>query len=517
MGWLTILLIKKCVCGADEFEQLTKFGFLVRKCLGCGAEHQMVEMTPEELGEWYRKTYHRSVYTHTFEEDKKAAKARLRNYGGKIAGKVLDVGSGNGAFVTVCREAGVEGAYGQEISDYAGNGRIYTGELKGVHFPMEWFQAVTLHDVLEHVVDPVEFLKECRRVLDPQGWMIIELPDFKFEKHWKAIEHVWCLRPGQWHKLIGRCGLKVEYYTRPIEGKVTFYCRKVVEKRVSVLVPPGIGDSYWSIVKLPGMMREQLKVDEVDVYVSEGGDGRKRSLEWLRKIPWLKACGYRDNNVRTPVFQEAYMRNGRYWFQGVGGCDHFLAFNGVLRYGADLDKVRPEWGSEWYPPLFESLEERKAIREFRERFTSKYVVAYFVDHGMYKQWLKELRVNEVAEGLKLIREAGYHVVFMGAGWDKNGLPSQLARMIKGMDITGETTIDEMFALLKGSCGVVGWPAGNTFMGVMLRKQTLLMWNKYFRSEFWAHSCPRDSWNKWYWWDSTRVDFKESVKGFLERI
>jgi 2-polyprenyl-3-methyl-5-hydroxy-6-metoxy-1,4-benzoquinol methylase len=496
-------------------QTLLMSGLPIHKCVQCGIIHQVVDMTGEELGRWYREEYHRDWYRHTYEQDLQAGRLRVKAYGAKLRGRVLDIGSGNGAFVNACLEQDLD-AVGQEVSDYAGNGHIYTGDLNGVHFPVERFDTVTCHDVLEHVPDMRAMLKEAQRVLSPGGWFLCEFPDFNFDRHWKRTEHLWCLLPEQVERLL-REYFHLRYFTRPVEGKVTFYCQKRPQKRATMLVPPGLGDSYWSLVKMPGFMKAHGLGEVIDIWVSDGDDRRRRSEDWIASIPWAKSCGYKRHKLSSPVFREAYMQRGRYLFKGVCGCEWFMAFNGRMRYGEDIDRIEPGWGSDWYPPMFESLHERKMVDTYRQRFGGPYVVAYFVPHGMYSGWLKQFKAPQIVEQLKVVKAAGYQVVFMGAGWDTNGLPHELARQCKGIDYTGKTSFEEMLALIKGSEGVIGWPAGNTILATVLRKQTLMFWNRYFKQGFWGFSCPPDSRGDWYHWIETNQDHGAAVKGWLERM
>lgn len=510
----TTLLIDKCLCGESGFTRRRINGVLCDCCLHCGVEHQVVRMTPQQLGDWYRTQYHAGIYTHSYEQDLKVGRMRVASYSSYLKGHVLDVGSGNGAFVNAAVEKGID-AWGQEISDYAGNGRIYTGDLDQTYFPTEHFDVVTLHDVLEHLPDPRTMLSEILRILKPDGWLIVEFPDFRAERHWKEIEHLWMLTLHQLADLLGSAGFKVVYYVTPVSGKFTVFCKRPVIQRRSFLLPPGIGDSYWSLVKLPGLMKK-LDLETVDLYISDGDDNRRRSLEWIRKIPWAHAAGYRKHSLREPVFKEAYLRSARYLFQNIAGCDYFLAFNGRLRYGADLDQLEPEWGADWYPPLFRPIEQRQQIKKFQAEY-GPYVVAYFVPHGMYRSWLKEMPTGRITRCLRRIKEAGFQIVFMGAEWDVKTMQASLAQEVKGIDLSGQTTIDEMFALLEGAAGTIGWPAGNTFMSVMLRRQTLLFWNKYFDKRFWSLSCPPDSREDWYHWIETNGDTYGATRDFIRRI
>ena len=508
-------LIEECICGGRQWVHAQhKNGIPIQECPRCAAVVQRVNMSEEELATWYLE-YLAKVYTHSLDHDMKVAHDRIKAYGPKLRGRILDVGCGNGAFVTACKQKGLD-AVGQDIGEVIPARQWYThsGGLADCNFPTDYYDVVTCHDVLEHVPDPRAFLRECQRILKPGGWFILDFPDFKFAHHWKRIEHLWMLDGERLALLLQAVGLNCIYQTRPVESKLVFYCSTKKEKRTSVLLPPGIGDSYWSVVKLPGFMK-QLGQPIVDLYVSDPDD-KQRSLEWIRKIPWANAAGYVRHQVNSPAFHEAYMQNGRYLFEQVVGCDYFLAFNGVMRFGGDIDKIEASWGSEWFPRLFRSMVEQEWEGRYRDRF-GPYVVAYFVEHGMYKNWLDQLPVNAIAQALRGIKEQGFEVVFMGAKWDVGSMQSILAGAVGGVDLCGATSIDQMFALLRGARGVIGWPAGNTIMATVLKKQTLLFWNRYFDPAFWELCCPPASRREWYHWQETTKPLQRAVDKWLERV
>ena len=517
MGIVKRALIQECICGKELTGHLARHqhGIPVLDCARCGATVQLLTWSEKKLAAWYQDEYLQKVYTHTFEHDSEVARDRIKAYGPKLEGRILDVGCGNGAFVMACRDKGLD-AEGQDIGERNEGKKAWThsGGLFDLNFPTDHYDAITCHDVLEHVPDPEAFLRELRRMLKPGGWFILDWPDFAFEHHWKAIEHLWMLEPERVRLLLEQADFEPVYSTRPVESKVVFYSTKKKEKRTSILLPPGIGDAYWSLVKLPGFMKD-LKVESVDLYVSDP-DSRQRSLEFIRKIPWGSAAGYKKHSVQSPQFHEAYMKDARYLFQNVVGCDYFMAFNGVMRFGRDLDLVEPGWGAEWFPRMFHSKEEQAAEQKYRDRF-GPYVVAYFVEHGMYTHWLKQMPVADIAESLRSIKELGFEVVFMGAEWDRNHLPSMLAGAIGGADLCGQTTIDEMFGLLRGARGVIGWPAGNTIMATVLQKETLLFWNQYFDRRFWLMCCPPQSRERWYHWKETSHPIRLGVADWLHRM
>jgi len=99
-------------------------------------------------------------------------------------GRVFDVGTANGSFLKVARDAGwsVSGCepsrwmvewcrthYGIEI----GSGSIFNQTLDAASFDV-----VTLWDVLEHTPDPLSNLAEAARVLKRGGLLVVNYPDY---------------------------------------------------------------------------------------------------------------------------------------------------------------------------------------------------------------------------------------------------------------------------------------------------------------------------------------------------
>ena len=97
-------------------------------------------------------------------------------------GKFLDIGAATGFFMSLAKERGFE-VSGVEISPFASEeGRkkglnIITGELENAQFPDEFFDVISLCDVLEHVPNPVTFFREVSRILKKGGLILINTPD----------------------------------------------------------------------------------------------------------------------------------------------------------------------------------------------------------------------------------------------------------------------------------------------------------------------------------------------------
>jgi SAM-dependent methyltransferase len=163
----------------------TKFGSLVG-CNQCGIVFEDIDymvFNPEEIytdGYFQGKVY--SDYVGEEARRREIFKKKFSLIQGVIkeGDVVLDVGCATGGFLKVLEYNRVFG-YGVEISDFAAGYareknflRVITGDLIGVEFPSTFFDAVTMWDVLEHLPNPLEVLKDIYRILKPKGFLIIE-------------------------------------------------------------------------------------------------------------------------------------------------------------------------------------------------------------------------------------------------------------------------------------------------------------------------------------------------------
>ncbi len=104
--------------------------------------------------------------------------------------RILDIGCGVGAFVRRLREFSTE-VYGTDIdreSLVRGAEAVPNlGLALGEHMPFRdgTFDAIVLHEVLEHVDNDVETLREARRLLRPGGRVVLFCPNrlYPFETH----------------------------------------------------------------------------------------------------------------------------------------------------------------------------------------------------------------------------------------------------------------------------------------------------------------------------------------------
>ncbi len=101
-------------------------------------------------------------------------------------GRLLDIGCAMGAFLSIARDNGWQ-CHGVERSAYAASVarqrhsgiEIFAGRLRDKGYPSGFFDVITMWDVIEHLPDPLEELKEVRRILKPGGLLLVNTPNEK--------------------------------------------------------------------------------------------------------------------------------------------------------------------------------------------------------------------------------------------------------------------------------------------------------------------------------------------------
>jgi SAM-dependent methyltransferase len=148
----------------------------------------------------------------------------MREATGLTTGRVLDVGSGYGYFRVALEEAG----YDHDGLEVSAHGRAVAHELYGQetfdglledHW-RDWadrFDAVTGFDLIEHVVDPVEFLRQVEHVLAPGGVVGLKTPSVDAPEaevfgpwyHSLKREHLVLFSPASLEAAAAEAGLEV--------------------------------------------------------------------------------------------------------------------------------------------------------------------------------------------------------------------------------------------------------------------------------------------------------------------
>lgn len=156
-------------------------------CPNCRTEFLFPQITLDEVKEMYDKYYKEcEVDNFPLANLKKKTFLRyiqqLKLY--KATGNLLDIGAYSGFLLEVAQNEGFN-VFGIELSEYAsqlaknkfGANKIHTGTIQTANFEKEYFDLITICDVLEHINDPIAMLKLSSGLLKKDGYIMIVTPN----------------------------------------------------------------------------------------------------------------------------------------------------------------------------------------------------------------------------------------------------------------------------------------------------------------------------------------------------
>ena len=278
-------------CGSEKLKTHTRFKKLNRvtsdckpwspggnlaTCFSCGLTQATTDNKwLKEIKKIYAKY---SIYYQGMGEEQKvfdvktgAYKARsewildqiLAKWKLKRKGKALDIGCGNGAFL---KAMGARlphwNLYGTEynkkykylVEKLPGVREVFTGDLKAIH---QKYELISLIHVIEHIVQPENFLVKIKGMLAPNGLLFLQVPFHKknpFEL--LTVDHASHFSMSSIRRLLNRSGLRVVFITP-----------HWVKKEISLLAVPDLRSSSGR-----GARKAKNEYEKVEA-----------SLQWLER------------------------------------------------------------------------------------------------------------------------------------------------------------------------------------------------------------------------------------------
>jgi SAM-dependent methyltransferase len=214
------------------------------RCRRCG--HMQLHPMPSEtvLAHGYA-----SAASGDYVEEEAGQRATVRRALTRIerhaprAGALLDLGSWVGFLLAEARDRGWSRALGVEPSEFASTYarerlgvEVITADLFAAPLEAASFDAVTLGDVIEHLVSPADALARIRALLAPGGVIWLALPDagsrvarLMGRRWWSVLPtHVQYFTRGSLTTLLERSGFEVlEVTTAPKAFTVGYYVGRI--------------------------------------------------------------------------------------------------------------------------------------------------------------------------------------------------------------------------------------------------------------------------------------------------
>lgn len=213
------------LCGASDSDVLKRLSaknqtILLRKCRQDGLVYLSPRLDAKAQKAVYEEDALRNLayYKDTFDEDVKTFIPRLElvEKFGKPS-SVLDIGSSVGTFLYCCSGRGISKLVGVEFNK---SSRAYAKSRFGLNtmsaLPKKGkFDLINLSDVIEHMQNPVEELKNLRKFMHKGSLLLISTPDYDNViarlTQVKPEEHLFYFTKQTLHQALQKTGFKVLY------------------------------------------------------------------------------------------------------------------------------------------------------------------------------------------------------------------------------------------------------------------------------------------------------------------
>jgi 2-polyprenyl-3-methyl-5-hydroxy-6-metoxy-1,4-benzoquinol methylase len=150
----------------------------------------------------------------------------------KVGGKLLDIGCGNGAFLKAFSKINTNwDLYGFDLNDIHKSEILsitnvksfFCNDLKDIN---EKFDLISLVHVLEHIPNPIKFLIDVRKLLKPNGKLLIQVPDWSQNVFILLVaDHCSHFDQGKLYQVVLESGLSPAYITNELIPKeITIFC-----------------------------------------------------------------------------------------------------------------------------------------------------------------------------------------------------------------------------------------------------------------------------------------------------
>ncbi len=173
--------------------------------------------------------------------------------------RILDIGCGRGNLLKIMEQKGCD-CYGIERAEFPTNElshkiHIYRGNLEDTSFEENFFDAVIIWHVLEHINNPILMIQKTARILRTGGIQVIAVPNFgsfqarAFRKYWFHLDlprHVHHFTADVLLRLLKQNGFEIIHkHTFSIEQNIFGF----IQTFFNIILPLAKPNQFYSLLK----------------------------------------------------------------------------------------------------------------------------------------------------------------------------------------------------------------------------------------------------------------------------
>ncbi len=245
-------------------------------------------------------------------------------------------------------------------------------------------------------------------------------------------------------------------------------------------LPPGIGDLHWIMTKLQSF-KEKNNIDKLKIITNLGWlkaqSWHTYSLDYLGLIPFIHSAESVEGSL---PFEYALAGGaGTTLYKNHGGCDYMIEFNSQLEAGVPLKDILPEYNTNFDYPIDRPPAAEKWARDLKQSLGGKFIVLFTASTAGNDIWARKLwdPGDWVQLAQRIHQTTNCQSVLVGGSWDK-GYAARVLQLDQAhiiLDVVGQTTIPQLFALLREANAVIAYQCGVMMMAVHFRTPAVAFW------------------------------------------
>lgn len=245
-------------------------------------------------------------------------------------------------------------------------------------------------------------------------------------------------------------------------------------------MPPGIGDLHWIMTKLESF-KEKNNIQKIKAVMNLDWMTQHHyhtySIDYLDLIPFIDSAESKEGVM--PFEYALAGGSGQPLFKNVDGCDYIIEFNSRLEVGIKLKDILPEYETNFDYPIEKPPEAEEFATAIKETVGKKLVLLFGGSAEGNEIWARELWTPghwlELAQKIYSVTQC--KPVLVGAEYDKDYGQILAAKDHDKiiLDMSGETSVAQLFALLRAADLVVAFQCGVMMMAVQFKTPTAAFW------------------------------------------
>lgn len=298
------------ICGSEKYQDMYQADFRIWTqgdrewrahqvvCAGCGFIYTNPRPQEEDLQEFYDAYLRFGEISPYFREKQIDF---LCNNVPNVGGALLDVGAFDGSFLDLARQRGFE-VHGVEpteegVLEAKGKGLDVVKGFFNVAYAnamAERYHIVSMLHTLEHVEDPLEFVRLALQITEPGGYVHIEVPDATRPfadsiADFFSVQHLNHFTPQALRNLAARAGVKV---VKVEQEKELWILRVLLQNTPEKTVLVNECESNMRImrtyaerkVQFLDSLRKKITVPELALYGAGEHSSQLLSSDFLRDV-----------------------------------------------------------------------------------------------------------------------------------------------------------------------------------------------------------------------------------------